>query len=72
VVVLDFDLEAPGQLPLLTETSTGSRFGIIDYLIHKPYLKEALDEDNLTKNYLIEISKESKEHKNYKLIYLNN
>jgi hypothetical protein len=62
VAVLDFDLEAPGQLPLLTEASTGSRFGIIDYLIHKPYLKGNLDEDELLKDYIVEIPKESKEH----------
>lgn len=61
VVVLDFDLEAPGQLTLLAEENWCSRFGITDYLIHKPYLKQQIDSENFLKNYIIEIPKMQKQ-----------
>lgn len=57
VVVLDFDLEAPGQLALLAEKNWCSRFGITDYLIHKPYLKEQITKETFLKEYIIEIPK---------------
>lgn len=67
VAVLDFDLEAPGQLTLLAEKNWCSRFGITDYLIHKPYLKEQITKETFLREYIIEIPKIAKQKGN---IYL--
>lgn len=45
VVVLDFDLEAPGISSYLINPELQSPKGVIDYLIEKPILKDRMDVD---------------------------
>ncbi len=58
VVILDFDLEAPGVMSYLIPNESQPSKGVLDYLIEKPILKDSFDSDRLKSLFFRSVSAE--------------